>query len=646
MHCRLSSPPPSLSLGTNNIVVHAPISEPSTARLHPVGTCYASYLRRRQNNISEADDYVMHILPQELERAKLSQTSAADDNLVLDKVDSELMYLDPARWKEQDHYLVLGLSSLRYKAAPAQIKRAHQLRALEFHPDKRAAKAPAADADDFFKCVQRAYEVLSDPIRRRQFDSVDPAISDDIPRAKMEAGQDFFEVYGPVFEREARFSKRQPVPQLGNMGTSREETEEFYRFWTAFDSWRSYEYLDKEKEQTENREEKRWQDKQNKAERTRLKKEDIKRLSTLVSQAMAVDPRIGMYKEQERARKEQKRAAKEAAAKEAELERQRADEQRKQKEAQIVEEERRQAAEEKRRRELKKKEMRAAKKFVREFIKEHNYMITDDGQAPAMTKASRSSEIDVLLENLSQESLAELQKKLTDPGCDQPRLLSVVTGAIVGVIEKSPAVAISFTSFVRGHEVAERVKRDRQQQSDTKSSSKQREWTAEELELLIKATNKFPGGTINRWETISKWLSHHGGFARRSGDELLQRTQELRKGSKSRGGALVKELQNKKLNNDDKNIANEASVRYDGPSISQEPAAKPLPKKDAKPERPWSSEEQSQLERALQAYPPSYKGEDRWDKIAEAVIGRSKKECKLRVKFLAEQVRLKKAAGH
>ncbi|CAG8665485.1 19970_t:CDS:2, partial [Racocetra fulgida] len=47
----------------------------------------------------------------------------------------------------------------------------------------------------------------------------------------------------------------------------------------------------------------------------------------------------------------------------------------------------------------------------------------------------------------------------------------------------------------------------------------------------------------------------------------------------------------------------------------------------------WAAAQQAQLERALQAYPPSWKGEgDRWDKIAEAVENKTKKECKLRVK--------------
>jgi hypothetical protein len=56
----------------------------------------------------------------------------------------------------------------------------------------------------------------------------------------------FFDEFGPVFEREARFSKKIPVPMLGVFEDGKEKVEAFYDFWYNFDSWRSFEYLDKE----------------------------------------------------------------------------------------------------------------------------------------------------------------------------------------------------------------------------------------------------------------------------------------------------------------------------------------------------------------------------------------------------------------
>jgi hypothetical protein len=58
--------------------------------------------------------------------------------------------------------------------------------------------------------------------------------------------QDFFKEFGPVFEREARFSKKEPVPMLGAIDATKDEVEGFYNFWYNFDSWRSFEYMDKE----------------------------------------------------------------------------------------------------------------------------------------------------------------------------------------------------------------------------------------------------------------------------------------------------------------------------------------------------------------------------------------------------------------
>lgn len=97
-------------------------------------------------------------------------------------------------------------------------------------------------------------EVLTNPERRRQFDSVDPefdALVEEVPTAsQVKNAKDpnayFFKAFGPVFEREARFSKVQPVPMLGSYDDSKEAVEAFYHLWYNFDSWRSFEYLDKE----------------------------------------------------------------------------------------------------------------------------------------------------------------------------------------------------------------------------------------------------------------------------------------------------------------------------------------------------------------------------------------------------------------
>jgi len=125
---------------------------------------------------------------------------------------------------------------------------------LKHHPDKKAGAIGDSNDEAFFKCIQKATDVLTHPEKHRQFDSVDPhyeLLEADVPTAQQitkakDPNSAFFRKFGPVFEREARFSRKQPVPLLGEYRDPKEKVEGFYDFWYNFDSWRSFEYLDKE----------------------------------------------------------------------------------------------------------------------------------------------------------------------------------------------------------------------------------------------------------------------------------------------------------------------------------------------------------------------------------------------------------------
>ncbi|MFP7760645.1 molecular chaperone DnaJ [Marisediminicola sp. LYQ85] len=62
-----------------------------------------------------------------------------------------------------DHYETLGVSR---EATPEEIKKAYRRLARELHPDVN----PGADASEKFKSVTHAYDVLSDPQQRQQYD--------------------------------------------------------------------------------------------------------------------------------------------------------------------------------------------------------------------------------------------------------------------------------------------------------------------------------------------------------------------------------------------------------------------------------------------------------------------------------------------
>ncbi|KAG8215972.1 hypothetical protein J3R82DRAFT_7955 [Butyriboletus roseoflavus] len=288
-------------------------------KLLPAGSAYLAHARRALYNLSfDAYDKLIEQDQLRIEALRADGLNGEDDHGVGNEEESpELSLLDPKEWKKQDHYQVLGLSHLRYKATPEQIKIAHRKKVLKHHPDKKAGLSHTTNDDAFFKCIQKAHEVLTHPERRRQFDSVDPrylALEDDAPTAADFKGNQanevdfFFKSWAPVYAREARFSKKTPVPLLGTFDDPKDKVETFYDFWYNFDSWRSFEYLDKEvNEGSDSRDDKRYTEKKNKSERARRKKEDTARLRSLVDLTLSLDPRIKRIKQEEKEAREAKK---------------------------------------------------------------------------------------------------------------------------------------------------------------------------------------------------------------------------------------------------------------------------------------------------------------------------------------------------
>lgn len=66
-----------------------------------------------------------------------------------------------------DHYRILGISE---NAAEADVKRAFRHLVKQYHPDSQYARENPEEAEEKFSKISEAYQVLSDPGRRADYD--------------------------------------------------------------------------------------------------------------------------------------------------------------------------------------------------------------------------------------------------------------------------------------------------------------------------------------------------------------------------------------------------------------------------------------------------------------------------------------------
>ncbi|KAM8883833.1 dnaJ homolog subfamily C member 2 [Synchiropus picturatus] len=587
-------------------------------QVEPVGRWFEAYVKRRNRNVSTSY--------QELEEEEESTEESEDEEFQLEEYPM-LRTLDPKDWKNQDHYAVLGLPHLRYKATQKQIKAAHKSIVLKHHPDKRkAAGEQIVEGDnDYFTCITKAIEVLSDPVKRRAFDSVDPTFDNSAP-SKAEGKDNFFDVFSPVFDRNARWSTKKHVPKLGGMESSFEEVDNFYSFWYNFDSWREFSYLDEEeKEKAECRDERRWIEKQNRASRAQRKKEEMNRIRTLVDTAYSCDPRIKKFKEEEKARKESEKKAK-AEAKKREQEQKERALQAEQEAARLAkekeEEEARQAAQlAKKEKDIQKKAIKKERQKLRSTCKTWNYFADNDADSVKMME-----EVEKLCDRLELTSLQSLNEVLASGSKEESK--EAVQKQVLEVnaqIQKDRDAELQAQQATRNSEQAS---------GGGGGGGGGKGWNEDDLQLLIKAVNLFPAGTNARWEVIANYMNIHSSSSiKRTAKDVINKAKTLQRldpGQKDEINKKAFEKFKKEHTSVAPTVDNAVpSERFDGSGGDGNTA-------------PWTTEEQKLLEQALKTYPVSTP--ERWEKIAAAVPGRNKKDCMKRYKELVEMVKAKKAA--
>ncbi|PON65952.1 Octamer-binding transcription factor [Trema orientale] len=560
-----------------------------------------------------------------------------------------------AEGKQQDHYALLGLAHLRYLATEEQIRKSYRETALKYHPDKQAAlllaeeteaakQAKKDEIESHFKSVQEAYEVLIDPVKRRIYDSTDE-FDDEIPTDC--APQDFFKVFGPAFMRNGRWSVNQPVPSLGDDKTPLGEVDSFYNFWYSYRSWREFPHADEfDLEQAESRDHKRWMERQNAKLSEKARKEESARIRTLVDNAYKRDPRILRRKEEERAEKQRKKQAKYLAKKLQEEEAARAAEEEKRRK----EEEERQAAEAAlQQKKVKEKE----KKLLR---KERSRLRTLSGPVVSQNLLNISGEdIESLCMALNIEQLRNLCDKMEGKGG----------------LEMA-----EFLRDARGYSGNLETKKEVEKKTElhngsvdtngsipfSSSEKKEKPWGREEIELLRKGMQKYPKGTSRRWEVISEYIG-----TGRSVEEILKATKTVLLQKPDSAKAFDSFLEKRKPA---PSIASPLTTRdeTEGVSIPQMPengatqkdTSQDSPNSGVNDESPsdsnaangvissseqdvWSAVQERALVQALKTFPKETN--QRWERVATAVPGKTVNQCKKKFTLLKENFRSKKNAA-
>ncbi|CAN7982183.1 unnamed protein product, partial [Ixodes pacificus] len=385
----------------------------------------------------------------------------------------------------------------------------------------------------------------------------------------------------------------------------------------SFDSWREYSYLDEEeKEKGENREERRWIEKQNRAARQKRKREEMQRIRQLVDTAYACDPRVQRFKEEERERKLAHKRAKQEASRAKALQEEK--ERQEQEDAQRLERERQeedarlQREKERREKEAVRKQLRRERKVLQGACAQDSHFAHDPEE-----RVLRLQQLDRLCQLLTLPDVRAGGK-----GCHRSHSGASLAPPQARALEER--LEREKLELLAGPPSS----RDRAQERGPQDQA----WPPDDVQLLVKAVNLFPAGTANRWEVVAAFLNQHSSVAERTARDVLAKAKSLQ-----RLDPQLKEEANRKAYEQHERTVGKGEVSFKDESV-------PSQRFDAGPEAgsTWTAEEQRLLEQALKTFPSSTA--DRWDRIAECVPNRSKKDCMRRYKDLVELVRSKKAA--
>jgi len=372
-------------------------------------------------------------------------------------------------------------------ASLAVINKAYKKITLKYHPDKIASRGEklTAGAKELWLKIQKAYKTLTDPEKRRKYDSSLP-FDEAIPKSsEVQDPKAFYDLFRKCFTNNAKFAVNKPIPDIGDENTPMEGVYKFYRYWDLFKTWREFSQYDEyDEEDAQDRYERRWMQGENKRGRKKYEKAERKRIILLSTRAYENDPRVAAEKARETEAKAAAKGARKAAteAKWAAVN----DAKRGAEEAAAADKASKAAdkkAEQERRKALKliyKTAQKALIAYCEERMPGTKYdrFYIDE----LVKKYPKQEALDALIEKVKAIAAAEA-------AAFQHEFLQVVDAG-----------------YLARHAEEERRAELKKQQAAEKAKDVKGDWTEAELEAFRKAVARFPTGTINRWRVIADYI--------------------------------------------------------------------------------------------------------------------------------------------
>ncbi len=262
---------------------------PNTAEIANVSSFPLGTLKRLENVEPVGITYHQTVYPPDSTIYELDETLAEQYEM------NEILRKKIQQVDIGDYYALLDLAERRFSSTTEEITAGYKKINVLMHPDKTTS-SNRDDAEARFIAIQKAYETLTDPKARVVYDSSRP-FDESIPTVKdsdiAESPELFYQIFTPVFERNSVFSILKPVPSLGTADSPWPLVDKFYQFWFNFKSWREFSHLDTERVgDSASRDERRWAEQKNKKGREKLKNAENARIRKLVERAYALDPRV------------------------------------------------------------------------------------------------------------------------------------------------------------------------------------------------------------------------------------------------------------------------------------------------------------------------------------------------------------------